>query len=309
MLAQGTGGWSGIRATLRMSTLHSPLWLGLEKLLLEEQGHGLYLLVNQSAFASSMKSVERLASFEKQPLLGQVADAWRDSATPFVAALRGATSDEGKMRALRRLCDDGCYGSALHVIASNLTLHALADELTVRCEALLPDDYEVLLRYFDTRILASLMEVMTPEQSVMFFSCSQRWHYADRRGVLIQAHLFDDDTEIAVSAPLVLSVVQQNALIQAGEVDAVIDVLMRNKIEPLLDMPFPERHPTISRLINAAAGWALNSTADLAAYCTLALLGGEGFDKGEPWSSQLALVKRGDIRFSDALALVEAQPA
>jgi hypothetical protein len=151
------------------------------------------------------------------------------------------------------------------------------------------------------------MEVMTSEQSAMFFSCSQRWHYADRRGVLIQAHLVDEQTESAVSAPLVLSIVQQNALIQAGEVDTVIDVLMRDKIAPLLDMPFPERHPTISRLINAAAGWALNSTPDLAAYCSLALLQGSGFDKDEPWSSQLALVKRGDMKFSAALAFIDAQ--
>lgn len=290
-----------------MSTVHSPLWAELQKLLPEAPGDGWYLLVNQAAFANSMKSIEGLASFERQALLGQVADACRDSATPFVVSLRGVSSDQGRMRSLRRLCDDGCYGSALHLIESDLSLPALADELTTLCEALLPDDYEVLLRYFDTRVLAVLTQVMTPQQSVQFFSCARRWQYADRLGKWVQVDVGDARVETAASSHLVLSAAQQNALIQAGEADAVIDLLLRNKIEPLLDMPFPERHPTICRLIETAAGWGLSATADLAAYCSLALLRGVRFDKVEPWSSQLALVKRGDLKFSDALSLVDSQ--
>ena len=290
---------------MTMDDLHSPLWRDIEQLQpVAHDGHR-YLLVNQAAFSDRMKPIEGLAVFEKHPLLRQEPGACCDTATPFVVRLGDGLSDKAKARALRRLCDDGCYASALSVIDSDLPLHDIANALTARCEAQLPDNFDVLLRYFDTRILASLMSVLTSAQLAAFFSCASQWRYADRNGRLVQAFSTESKVADVFTPPLQFSAAQQNALIQAGEVDAVIDVLTRNKLEPLLDMPYPARHPTVQRQFVTAGQWGLSSTPDLASYCTLALLLGEGFESQAPWDSLLAAVKRGEFNLREAIAEVE----
>ncbi|MBC7993221.1 MAG: DUF4123 domain-containing protein [Rhizobacter sp.] len=289
-----------------MSDQHSPLWRNFESLQPVAPGVKRYLLVNQAAFADHMAPVQGLAAFQKCPLLKQAEEACRDTATPFVLALGGALSDKGRTRALRNLCDAGCYGSALSVIDSDLSLHDLANALTARCDAQLPESYDVLLRYFDTRIVTTLIHVLSPAELEAFFSCVQSWWYSDRSGALVQAFSAGVQGSEKFAAPLRLNVEQQNAFIQAGETDAVIDVLVQNKVEPLLDMPYPERHPTVDRYLVAAGDWRLSSPRDLASYCTLALVYGEGFATQPPWDTVLAAVKRGEIPLHEAIASIES---
>jgi Domain of unknown function (DUF4123) len=291
---------------MTMSDQHSPLWRDLESLRPCAPGVQRYLLVNQAAFADHMSPVLGLASFPKCALLRQAEEACRDTATPFVVAMEGALSDTGRARALRRLCDDGCYGSALSVIDSNLSLHDLSNALTARCDAQLPENYDVMLRYFDTRILATLIHVLPAVELEAFFSCAQSWWYSDRSGALVHAFSADAQASEKFAAPLRLTVEQQNALIHAGETDSVIDVLVQNKIELLLDMPYPDRHPTVHRYLLAAGGWQLSSPRDLAAYCTLALVHGEDFALRPPWNEMLAAVKRGAIPLHEAISSIES---
>jgi hypothetical protein len=291
---------------MTMSDQHSPLWRDLESLRPVAPGVQRYLLVNQAAFADHMAPVLGLAALPKCALLKQQGEeACCDTATPFVVALEGALSDKGRSRALRRLCDEGCYGTALSVIDSNLSLRDLASALTARCEAQLPENYDVLLRYFDTRIMATLIQVLSPVELETFFSCAQSWWYSDRNGVLVQAISADVPRSEKFASPLRLTVDQQNAFIQAGETDAVIDVLVQSKVEPLLDMPYPERYPIVHRYLEAARGWRLSSPRDLASYCTLALLHGEGFSLQSPWNAVLAAVKRGEIPLHEAISSIE----
>lgn len=291
---------------MTMSDQHSPLWHDLEGLQSLAPGIQRYLLVNQAAFAGHMQPVQGLTGFQKCALLKQAEEACCDLATPFVVALEGALSDKGRARALRRLCDEGCYGNALSVIDSNLSLHDLANALTARCEAQLPENYDVLLRYFDTRIMATLIHVLSPVELEAFFSCAQSWWYSDRSGALVQAFSAGVQGSEKFVSPLRLTVEQQNALIQAGETDAVIDVLVQSKVEPLLDMLYPERYPTVLRYLEAARGWRLSSPRDLASYCTLALVNGEGFSLQSPWNAVLVAVKRGEIPLHEAIASIES---
>jgi len=85
----------------------------------------------------------------------------------------------------------------------------------------------------------------------------------------------------------------------------IIDVLVRNRIEPLLDMTPPKRYSSVQQQLDAALQWGLRDTPDLVSYCTLAMLHGEGFESQSPWSSLLPAVRRTECNLRQAIAIAE----
>lgn len=295
---------------MNTQSAHSPLWTELQVLLPAEPRQDFYLLVNQAAYSEHMKPISGLATLTRCPLFNQDLEACTDTATPFLVQLESARTNGSNLRALREVVDAGCFASALTLIESSLSLDQLAKALTIRCEAHLSDGYEVLLRYFDTRTMATLASAFTAPQSNAFFSCAKTWRYANRKGSFILAHATSEQSRDTFVPPLVLSADQENVLLDAGEADAVVDVLMRAQIEPLLELSFPDRHPVVEQHIKAAREWGLKSTADFASYSSLALLLGPQFDQEHPWKELSASVKGGRISMQEALRLAEStQPS
>lgn len=288
-----------------MDVKHSPLWADVRSLPKCRAGEFRYVLVNQAAFSERAVCIRELACFDRQALLGQPLSACHDRATPFLIALPAVVTDGSHARILAELCHEACYASAISIIDAPHSLHFMADAMTARCDARLPDGTEAVLRYFDTRIMAPLVTILTEEQHASFFACASAWWFAGRDGHLVQCDLVTPEPAAAVSGSITFSLTQMAAMTEATLSDGLIDVLLQNHLRALLEIPYPLRHSTIERLVAAARTWGLNDQADLLTYCAVALEAGSGFEQTAPWSELLHRVAMAEISFSEAVSAAQ----
>ena len=61
-------------------------------------------------------------------------------------------------------------------LVSELDLHGLMQLLQLQLDARLPDGRVALVRFWDPRVLAELVNVLTPEQRETFFAHIHEWH-------------------------------------------------------------------------------------------------------------------------------------
>lgn len=284
-----------------MPQMQSPLWVSFDALPAPTFGMHRYLLVNQAALRGEHALLARLSRFECRPLFGQSDEACRDGATPFVLRTDFST---GLRSLLQELMDAACYACALSQIDTSLDIRTLADALTRRCEVLLPDGMEMLLRYFDTRVLMSLLDVLTIEQRRSFLSCASDWWYADREGAMVPSGCNGEADADVFPTPLELSADQERAMIDAAEPDAVIDFIRSSGRHPLFDIPYSQRYPIVHNLVDRARHWGLEDIPDFAAFVTVALSVSSDFDILRPWNELLPQVKAGELTFGTVLERV-----
>ena len=110
-------------------------------------------------WCSLFEDSKEQGALEVAPVLIQFADG-------------GSSQTELKLLAwLHRACK---FSTSLTVLQSSLAQPALASALKRRLNAKLPDGMFVMLRYFDTRILGSLITVLTAAQRGEFLGVAAR---------------------------------------------------------------------------------------------------------------------------------------
>jgi hypothetical protein len=195
--------------------------------------------------------------------------------------------------------ENGAYTSSLLLLASPLSMHELAHRLTRRLDGVLPEDIEIMLRFFDPRIFEQLMQVLSAEQKQAFLSVAHRWWFADRRGKLQDVAAIFSEADIH-EIPLMLTVAQENALLDASEPDQVAELLLSGVPDEYLALQPPQRHDFILRHVASARLLGITATHELALYCALALLHGEQFATQENWQSGLQGVLAGTMSLEQA---------
>jgi hypothetical protein len=200
--------------------------------------------------------------------------------------------------------EHGTYSSSLLLLASPLPLEQLARRLAVRLDAVLPQDMDITLRFFDPRIFEQLMQVLSAEQKHAFLSVAHGWWFADRRGQLQEVSAVFSEADL-FEAPLILSMVQEHALLDASEPDQVVDLLQSTVQDEYLALPAQDRHDFIVRHMTAARLLGIEATHELALYCALALLQGEQFATQKHWQAALQEVQSGKLSLAQAAELIE----
>jgi hypothetical protein len=231
-----------------------------------------------------------------------------DPDTLSVAPLlfRIGTGQDGiqQRRLVRWLVQQGTYASSIVLMASPLPLQPLAHRLTERLAAVLPENMDILLRFFDPRIFEQLMVVLSPEQKQAFLSVAQHWWFVDRRGHLQEvAATFCAEDDF--TPPLALSAVQESALLDASEPDQVAQLLQTGAPDDYETLRPGERHDFILRHIAAARGIGIKATHELSLYCALALLHGERFAAQRSWQGALLAVLDKKLSLAEAAAQME----
>jgi hypothetical protein len=259
-----------------------------------------YLLIDQAALPNIQK---RKAAFAALP---------HDSVLPSVHAINGASpllleidsfSEHTAGRQLVQwLCEQGKWANGLTLLRTPLLLSELKDRLQLRTEAVLPDNYRVLLRFFDGRILPTLLSVLTPAQRKPFLGCAREWHYVDRDGALQAIPDVQFESEDSFEAPLELDSQQQDILLQTSEVDAVIDRLHRHM---QFDGTPPEHYRRVAPLVATAMNYGIKDTPHLAMFSLIGLQEGPEFHAQAQWSPILEKVRAGILSFPQALDAVD----
>ena len=190
---------------------------------------------------------------------------------------------------------------AVSWLASPLNLPDLAQRLSVRFDATLSENMEVLFRYYDTRILSILPAVLSTEQSTEFFSIAHGWWYPDRDGVL-QSHACAFTDRDAFVAPILISQAQEDAILEAAFPDTVLGALREEYGDLLVGMGRGEQHAFVLRQLDKTKALGTVAIINIVRYCIVALTEGEDFADHAPWRDKIAAIKSGSLTMKDLLS-------
>jgi hypothetical protein len=165
----------------------------------------------------------------------------------------------------------------------------------------LPDNYPILLRHFDPRVLHELVSVLNDEQAETFWALDGVWAYVDRARQLKTISLHKADPLKRFEAPLSLSQSQADQLLAAAEVDRVMPELIREASEQFLAIAPLERVPFTRTWLKQADDFQLTSFADRVLLAVLALKLGSDFLTQPKWQPLAVSLKKKQITLLQAI--------
>lgn len=235
---------------------------------------------------------------------------WQDSAGPVLIELPSEHAAAAVCRYALESLERWRYANCFLYFESRHEQQYVARALRARTDALLPQNMPVLLRYFDSRVFDVLLNTLTEPQRNEFLSLGRHWAAPDRLGELRSIEQGDEAGRDLFSPPLTLDTAQEAALIEAGEADAMIDLLLNQNNASLLTMLPPDQHTFIGAALAATTTLRIDRLADQTAYCETALALGAGFHDRAPWVRWLPEVSAGRLRFADLLSrMAESEDA
>jgi hypothetical protein len=232
-------------------------------------------------------------------------DFTKEESALAVAPILILAAANGILRAPRSLFEwierKGTYTSTTIMLTSPLDIGTMKNRLVTRLDVRLSENMEAMLRFFDPRVLESLIRVLSAEQVNQFFSVAQAWAYMDRAGIPKKIAAAFGEHEL-LSAPMMLDQKQEFALLEASEVDQVLDLLRSNLPELMEKLSLPDQYILINRQLVTAKQEGLDSVLEFAIYAMTILSKGEAIKNGQGWRSFLAKLKRDDYDFAQLLS-------
>lgn len=135
---------------------------------------------------------------------------------------------------------------------------------------------EMLLRWYDTRILPALLDLLLPAQRAALLEGVQRLQYFDRYGDLQEWPLAEmlagmDDAGLPALPPLRLDEDQYTRLLDACEPDVAIAQLRRVIPDEIKRVPYRSLYPFVVDLMQDTIAHGVNQVDDHVQYLLLAL--------------------------------------
>lgn len=264
-----------------------------EELLAVQPSSNLYFLLDAAGLPGLHRQLLK-ASLKWSSLFESTKEANALHVAPFLI-LAGSG---GQLRMYRSLFDwigkHGTHSSSVVMLSSPLDMASLRNRLAARLEAKLSENMEVMLRFFDPRVLESLINILPAEQAKVFFSPADTWRYVDRAGKLVSvATAFDINETFA--APLLLGEQEEFALIEACEIDQVLDLLRENLPKLMATLSPPDQAEFVSRAMGTARHQRVNSIYIFSLYAAVLLLKGEAFADRPQWAQFVEELQRDDF--------------
>lgn len=259
-----------------------------------------YWLLDQSALPPSPWLTSRLGGRKRVNLLSGDFNPKPDDATPWLVEF-GADKDR-ELRLAEQLHSTARFANAVGVMHSAHPLGELASMLRERSRIMLPGNLAVLLRVFDTRTLASLPQVLSAQQYAQFMQGIHGWWYLDRRGSVQRMPAAEQLDTNANGLALMLDDIQEQALVDDGLTDAVIDLLITQQHPIVQDTLPPDQFDCIAPLVQAGRRYGLTEPPQALAFVGKAWTEGNAFDQREPWATLLAQCAAGGLDWQTVLA-------
>ena len=262
-----------------------------------------YLIVDAAATRpTNIAQALRLGHVATDILTG-VDCVWKESASPILVELPADASQESVCRIAKETLRKWRYANCFVFLETTRAPHEAAAMLRERTEAVLPDDMDVVLRFFDPRVFAALVEHLNADARVAFLSGAALWAIPDRRGEVQVIEQGTSDVSAPFISPMRLNSEEEIALIDAGEADAMVDLLLNQNNDQLLAMIPPDQHENVVVVLAQARSFGIEDVPDQAAFCAAVLALGVDFHAREPWVRLLCEVTAGHMKFSEAARL------
>jgi Domain of unknown function (DUF4123) len=209
-----------------------------------------------------------------------------NGATPILLSASGACATP---RFVDALYEAARFANSVSLIDSTLNLIELQVMLRDKARIELPDAFEALLRYFDTRTLPLLPRLLHAWQYDSFMRAITRWAYIDRWGQpqLMPAAQFAPKDQASQQLRLVLDEKQEAELIDDGLTDAVIDMLLTQQHPSLKELSPPEQFDAVEPLIQNSRAQEMTEPLEAFAFVNCALEHSADFNQREPWLSRM----------------------
>lgn len=264
-------------------------------------GHHRYLVVDTAATRPTpIASVLGLRVSATDVLTGKPC-VWRESASPVLLELPVAAVNSAACSIAATSLTKWRYANCFVYLESPHDQATVLRMLRDRTEAELPQNVPVLLRYFDSRVFAELLRVWSERQARAFLSAGTRWAIPGRRGEVASFEHEDGAPDVPHEAPFKFDTAQEAALIDAGEADALVDLLLDQNNAVLEVLLPPEQHERIVAALEVGRTLGIDQVSDQAAFCSLALELGLSFHEDEPWVGWAPELQAGRLTFSEAV--------
>ncbi len=266
------------------------------------EGDSLYALVDLANFGRDVPKA--LSTLKAHGAMNVLEDPRADAelACPWLLQL---TPDARGQAMLAQTVRWATQSACTTWLSSEWPLPLLAHALKRRTEAELPDQYAILLRVQDPRVLPELHRVLTDDpQARRYWALGGQWLYLDRSQQLQAITLLRPGEGGDFVPPLQLQQAQADALLLAAEADCVMPELVRECPEAFLVLTPEERLASTRRSLSLADGFQLSAHADRVTLAILALALGPTFHEHAPWSDALAQVKAGRLSLKQAIQKV-----
>jgi hypothetical protein len=212
-------------------------------------------------------------------------DGSRQESALSVAPLLVHAGSAGAVRLSRSLlawlAEHGTYSSSIILLTSPHDLATLRARLAARLDLKLSQNMDALLRFFDPRVLASLIRILPAAQATPFFSPADSWCYVDRAGKLVSVPTAFDHHE-RFYPPLVLAESEEFALLAACEIDQVLHLLRETVPIALSALPLSAQPAFVERAIAMAKMKGIDSVFKCSLFAALCLVQGSALMEGAP---------------------------
>lgn len=266
---------------------------------LDDECH-VYALVDMAGLGDEKAAIKALGSLKLGGAISILGDARPQAARAMPWLL--PTNHRVDGRWLARSAAWAVAGPCLTWLASPLLLGDMAARLASRTDATLPDSYDVLMRYFDPRVLPVLHQVLSSEQASTYWAFGHSWAYLDRTMQLKSLDLMPAAQRDPFNPPLELDQEQFGALLSASEVDQVMPELVHEAPTVFLAIPASERLPFTQRCLALADQWKVERFAHRVMICVLALKLGEDFHLQKNWHPWIEQLRQGKL---DLVAVIK----
>ena len=265
-----------------------------------EGKHHFLLLDAAVAHGRNMAAELRLSCQAVDVLTGTPCQ-WRDCASPVLLPLPAHSMGPSAAEPTEQALDKWRYANAFIFIRSDLPTEQMCAALRARTNAVLPQNLDVLLRFFDPRVLDRLLSALTFEQRQAFLSAGKTWAFPDRWGNL---RMVQTENGLDTFAnPLRLDERQESVLIDAGDADAILSALLDQQ-HPSLDLLIPpEQYEAVHAATQQAVSSGIKQFSEQVAFCSLWLDLGAGFHEQMPWRQWMQEVKAGKKTFNEVVAM------
>ena len=203
---------------------------------------------------------------------------------------------------LQRSCP---FSHAVLTLHSPFEFEAVATGLANRMQALLTPNMEILLRYFDARIFASLIDVLDKEQAGTFFGIASQWAWLDRTGQLQTLETTTGQADAFV-APLPLTQAQEDALLERAHPDAVVQQMTKSDPNLCHAHANHELHALVSQCLPLMRGYGINSLQEQALFSLTELQQGPKFYEQAAWQQALHQAQRDKVAFTHLISQMAA---
>jgi hypothetical protein len=251
----------------------------------------LYALVDHAGAVGLLKRLRERPGTPWINLLSGAQDEYAIEAAPLLLALT-ETNQQAWLYWLYNACRESTSLTLLH---SKMDLQPLAQGLKSRLDVMLPDGMPVLLRYFDTRILESLLRVLDSHQQTGFFGLASCWLWLDRAGE-IQRHVAESLDGDTWPASFHFSEQQQNAMIDAAEADVLVQQMQLHGMDLCSGYSRAALHALAREAGAKADGFGIDGMRSRTVFAL-------DFMGIPEWATVLARVTCKEINFEEAVRL------